>query len=84
MHFDNHMHYVYILLCNNGKIYTGCTNNLNERIQRHRKGYVDSAKGLLPLELIFYCAFKNKYKANAFEKYLKTGSGIAFKNKRLI
>ena len=29
-------------------------------------------------------AFSNKYKAYNFEKYLKSGSAIAFRNKRLI
>ena len=78
------MHYVYILLCANGKLYTGCTNNLNDRFQRHISGKVESTKDLLPVRLVFYCAFPDKYKAFAFEKYLKSGSGRAFKNKRLI
>jgi len=38
----------------------------------------------LPIILIGYFAFKNKYKAYNFEKYLKTGSGRAFLKKRLI
>lgn len=37
-----------------------------------------------PVELIFYCAFKNKYTAFDFEKYLKSGSGRAFMQKRLV
>ena len=78
------MHYVYILLCANGKLYTGCTNNLRDRFQRHTNGLVESTRNLLPVKLIFYCAFPDKYKAFAFEKYLKSGSGRAFKNKRLI
>ena len=78
------MHYVYILLCANGKFYTGCTNNLKDRYQRHLNGSVESTKGMLPVKLVFYCAFPDKYKAYAFEKYLKSGSGRAFKNKRLV
>jgi predicted GIY-YIG superfamily endonuclease len=78
------MHYVYILLCANGKLYTGCTNDLRDRFHRHKSGEVESTKDLLPVKLIFYCAFPDKYKAFAFEKYLKSGSGRAFKNKRLI
>jgi hypothetical protein len=29
-------------------------------------------------------AFQDKYKAFEFEKYLKSGSGIAFRNRHLI
>jgi len=36
------------------------------------------------VELISYISFKDKYKAFEFEKYLKSGSGAAFRNKRLI
>ena len=34
--------------------------------------------------LITYLAFSDKTKAFSFEKYLKSGSGTAFRNKRLI
>jgi putative endonuclease len=36
-----------------------------------------------PWKLVTYCAFKNESRAAAFEKYLKSGSGRAFANKRL-
>ena len=75
---------VYILLCIDGTYYTGCTNNLEERINRHKKGYVESTKNKLPVTLVFYCAFPDQSKAFNFEKYLKTGSGIAFRNKHLL
>ena len=41
-------------------------------------------KTRLPLKLIGYTAFTEKHKAYEYEKYLKSGSGIAFRNKRLI
>ncbi|MBO9203497.1 MULTISPECIES: GIY-YIG nuclease family protein [Niastella] len=78
------MYYVYILRCNNGSPYTGCTQDLKERFQRHTNGYVPATQALLPVELIFYYAFKDKYKAFEFEKYLKTGSGRAFMQKRFL
>jgi predicted GIY-YIG superfamily endonuclease len=78
------MHYVYILKCNDGGSYTGCTNNLKERFGRHVNGDVPATKSRLPVELIFYCAFKDKYKAFEFEKHLKSGSGRAFMQKRLV
>jgi len=37
----------------------------------------------LPLELDFYFAIKDKYKAFRLEKYLKSGSGRAFIKKHL-
>jgi len=78
------MHYVYILKCNDGLSYTGCTENLKERFKRHVCGQVPATKPRLPVELTFYCAFKDKYKAFEFEKYLKSGSGRAFMQKRFI
>ena len=53
-------------------------------MERHNKGYVHSTKDKLPVELISYIAFTDKHKAYEFEKYLKSGSGIAFRNKRLL
>ena len=78
------MQYTYILKCNDGTFYTGCTNNIESRLDRHRKGYVHYTKDKLPVELITFIGFKEKYKAFEFEKYLKSGSGIAFRNKRLV
>jgi putative endonuclease len=78
------MFYVYILKCNDGLHYTGCTQDLKERFDRHQKGYVDSTKNKLPVSILFYCAFIEKSKAYEFEKYLKSGSGIAFRNKHLV
>jgi len=37
-----------------------------------------------PWKLIYYCAFEEKKIALDFENYLKTASGIAFRNKRLM
>ena len=81
---NNFMHIVYILKCADGKPYTGCTENLEERIQRHNKGHVPATENRRPLELITYITFSDKYKAFEFEKYLKSGSGRAFINKHFI
>ena len=78
------MYYVYILRCCDNSPYTGCTEDLKERLQRHTNGNVPATKFRLLVELIFYCAFKNKYKAFEFEKYLKSGSGRAFMLKRFL
>ena len=78
------MEFVYILKCVDGTYYTGHTSNLDERIKRHNKGENMYTKYRLPVTLITYLAFSDKYKAIAFEKYLKSGSGKAFALKRLI
>ena len=44
-------YYVYILLCQNGKTYTGFTQNLNERLKRHNMGGVPYTMNLRPVEL---------------------------------
>jgi putative endonuclease len=75
---------VYILKCFDDKFYTGCTSDLEERMRRHQAGQVPVTQSRLPLTLITYIVFSEKQKAFAFEKYLKTGSGRAVMNKRLI
>jgi putative endonuclease len=78
------MFYVYILKCSDGHPYTGCTDNLKGRIERHKKGHVPATQPRLPVMLISYFAFSNKYTAFNFEKYLKSGSGRAFLNKHFM
>lgn len=78
------MYYVYLLKLKDNSYYTGSTNNLKERIKKHNKGDVLATKGKRPIEPIFYCGFKTKEKAHAFERYLKTGSGQSFRNRHLI
>ena len=78
------MYYIYILKCRDGELYTGCTNDLKDRIKRHEDGHVPATASRLPVKLIAYTAMSDKYKAFEFEKYLKSGSGRAFTKKHLI
>jgi len=78
------MWYVYILKCSDNSYYSGCTNNPDDRLKRHNKGEVRHTRNKLPVELATYTAFSDKFKAYIFEKYLKSGSGDAFRNKRLV
>ncbi|MBI5456920.1 GIY-YIG nuclease family protein [Candidatus Kaiserbacteria bacterium] len=71
------MYYVYSLKCRDG-YYIGCTNDLKDRVARHVAGQVLATADRLPVNLAFYFALENKYKAFAFEKYLKSGSGRTF------
>ncbi len=75
---------VYILKCSDNLHYTGCTQDLEERLIRHRNGHVPATKGRLPVELILSISFEDTYKTFTFEKYLKSGSGRAFISKHFI
>lgn len=80
------MFYVYVLRSKNNKniVYKGYTTDLVQRLQRHNAGENISTKKHRPWMVIFYAAFEDKLLAMRFERYLKTGSGIAFMRKRLI
>ena len=77
------MYYVYSLKCKDG-YYVGCTNDLQDRLERHKNGHVPATADRLPISLDFYIAIQNKYKAFEFEKYFKSGSGRAFIKKHLL
>jgi putative endonuclease len=79
------MYYTYILKSSvDGTKYIGHTNNLKKRLQDHNQHQSKYTSTKAPYMLIWYCAFLDKNKAIAFEKYLKSSSGFAFSNKRLI
>jgi len=75
---------VYILKCADGTTYVGCTSDLKARLLRHQKGEVHYTSSRLPIELVTFITFTNKYKAYDFENYLKSGSGRAFMQKRFL
>ncbi len=77
------MYTVYILKCADGKPYTGCTENLKERLERHNRGYIPATANRRPVKLITHIVFDDKYKSYAFEKYLKSGSGRVFLKRHL-
>ena len=80
------MYFVYIIqsIKYPSELYKGFTRNLDDRMRRHNSGKERYTAKYKPWKLVFYCAFENKKTALAFEKYLKTASGIAFMRKRLI
>lgn len=70
------MHYVYILKSHkNNDFYTGCTQDLKERLKLHNSGKVFATQAYRPWSLIHYEAFINKKDAYIREKWLKTGWG---------
>ena len=78
------MYFVYILQSEKDEsYYTGITENIEKRIAEHNSGSAKYSKSKSPYKLIWYCAFSEKTQALQFEKYLKSGSGFAFRNKHL-
>lgn len=77
------MWYVYSLKCKDG-FYVGCTDNIEDRINRHKKGHVSATANRLSVILEFYIAIKSKYRAFEPERYLKSGSGRAFIKKHFM
>lgn len=78
------MFYTYILSLSNGKYYIGYSTNLRQRLREHEKGRVRATSKFLPVKLVYYSSFVKKCLATDFEKYLKSSSGFAFRNKHLI
>ena len=80
------MYYVYIIqsIDSPKQFYTGFSENINERLDGHNHGKSVHTNKFKPWKMVYYCALDDKQKALDFEKYLKTASGIAFRNKRLI
>ena len=78
------MWYVYLLKCVDGNLYSGCTEDIEARLDRHNSGYVSATKYRLPVSLICYITFTDKYKAFEFERDLKSGSGRAFISRHFV
>jgi len=81
---SNSFHYTYVLLSQkDNQFYVGYSQDLKSRFEEHCKGYVDSTKDRLPLELVYYEACLSKSDALHREKYLKTHLGKMFLKNRL-
>jgi predicted GIY-YIG superfamily endonuclease len=79
------MKYVYLLqsLAIPTQRYTGVTGDLEERLRAHNAGASTHTAKYRPWKLVTYLCFQDDQRALDFERYLKTGSGQAFANKRL-
>ncbi|MFH1753984.1 MAG: GIY-YIG nuclease family protein [Candidatus Omnitrophota bacterium] len=79
------MWYVYVLISKRSRYkYIGSTNNLNRRVIEHNDGLCTATKPYGPFELAAYVAVRDKDTAIGLEQYLKTASGAAFINKRIL
>ena len=79
------MYYVYLIesVSVQGERYSGMTTDLKERLREHDAGKSFHTSKFKPWKLITYIAFSDRAKPEAFERYLKSGSGHAFARKRL-
>jgi len=78
-------HYVYVLYNPTiRKYYKGYSTDLRDRLRSHARNREGYTSKLQNWRLVFYGVFPNKILALKFERYLKTGSGIAFTRKRLV
>lgn len=79
------MKYVYLLqsLSHPKELYVGLTSNVDERLAAHNAGQSPHTAQYRPWRILSYHAFADAAKAAAFERYLKSGSGLAFRKKHL-
>ena len=63
---------VYMLKCSDNSIYTGITNNLEERLKKHQSGNgAKYLRGRLPIKLVYKENFINRSEATKREIYIK-------------
>jgi putative endonuclease len=66
-----------------GRRYVGMTSDVKQRLTDHNAGKSAHTSKFVPWRMVTYVAFSDRQKAEAFERYMKSGSGHAFAKKRL-
>ena len=65
-------HYCYILKCSDNTLYTGYTNDLDNRLKAHNSGNgAKYTKTRLPVELVYYEEYPTKEEAMSREWHIK-------------
>jgi predicted GIY-YIG superfamily endonuclease len=79
------MFYVYLLqsISHPDQRYVGFSTELKDRLAEHNAGSSSHTSKFCPWRLVTYIAFSERGKAAEFERYLKSGSGHAFAQRRL-
>lgn len=66
------MNYTYMVRCSDGSLYTGWTNNLDQRIKAHNAGTgAKYTKSRRPVELVYYEEYESKIDAMKREYAIK-------------
>jgi predicted GIY-YIG superfamily endonuclease len=63
--------------------YTGVTSSVAGRLAAHNAGRCSHTARFTPWALVVVIEFAEEYRAIKFEKYLKSGSGVAFAQRHL-
>ena len=78
------MRYVYVLFSQKDReLYVGSSTSIEKRLIQHNSGQVPATSERIPLKVIHYEAFSNKYDAFFREKWLKTVWGRKYLRKTL-
>jgi putative endonuclease len=74
------MRYVYLLRSESTpeQAYVGSTADFQKRIKQHNSGESPYTARFRPWKPVIFLRFEDDHKAEAFERYLKSGSGHAF------
>ncbi|TEB12436.1 GIY-YIG nuclease family protein [Pelotomaculum propionicicum] len=82
---ENGKWYVYIILCNNGSLYKGFTDDLERRYYQHLTGAgAKYTKQHKPIGLVYFEEYDKKEDAAAREKYFKSGTGREWLKNKLV
>ena len=79
--------YVYVLRCGDGSLYTGWTNDLEQRLAAHQSGKgAKYTRGRLPIEMVYFEEMPDKSAAlkreNELKKLKKTEKELLIKTSR--
>ena len=79
------LHCVYVIRSRSdpSRYYTGLTSDVPERLGAHNAGRCQHTSRFTPWQLLVSIEFTEERRAIAFEKYLKSGSGVAFARRHL-
>ena len=77
--------FVYVVRSKNAPkhYYTGLTSNVAARLAAHNAGHCPHTARNGPWEIDVVIEFADEERAVAFERYLKSGSGVAFAQRHL-
>ena len=77
--------YAYVLLCENGALYRGYTNNLEKRFANHKAGkgakYTRMHK---PVKIVYHEEFETKIEAIKRERYFKSAEGRVWLKEKIM
>jgi predicted GIY-YIG superfamily endonuclease len=65
------------------RYYTGVTSHVRSRVRAHNAGMCSATAAARPWQVDVVVAFPDERRALDFERYLKSGSGVAFAQRHL-